>query len=58
MVRRLALVFALAVGIGLPAGYFSLKYSNLIEHVETVAEVKVGAINAPASATPPKANGR
>src|SRR5450759_1139531 len=52
IVRRLALVFALSVGIGLPGGYFGLNYSSLIEHVETVAQVKAGAVNALASANP------
>lgn len=51
-VKRLALAFALVVTIALPAGYFSLNYSNLIEHVETVAQIKAGAVNALASATP------
>ena len=52
IVRRLALVFALSVGIGLPGGYFGLQYSNLIEHVETVTRIKAGAVNALAAATP------
>jgi PAS domain S-box-containing protein/putative nucleotidyltransferase with HDIG domain len=51
-VKRLALVFALVVTIALPAGYFSLKYSNLIDHVETMAQVKAGAVNTLASANP------
>ncbi len=51
-VRRLALLFALVVVIALPGGYFGLKYSSLIEHVETVAQVKAGAINALVDANP------
>jgi len=51
-IKRLALVFALLVTIALPGGYFSLKYSSLVEHAETVAQVKAGAVNALASANP------
>ncbi|MDP3617261.1 MAG: PAS domain S-box protein, partial [Rhodoferax sp.] len=51
-VKRLAQMFALVVAITLPGGYFSLKYSNLTDHVETVAQVKAGAVNALASADP------
>lgn len=51
-VKRLALLFALVVVIALPGGYFSLKNSNLTDHVETVAQVKAGAVNALASADP------
>lgn len=45
IVSRLALVFALAVAIALPGGYFSLNYLSLIKQVETVADVKAGAVN-------------
>jgi diguanylate cyclase (GGDEF)-like protein/PAS domain S-box-containing protein len=38
-------VFALAVAIALPSGYFSLNYSSLIKQVETVAEIKAEAVN-------------
>jgi PAS domain S-box-containing protein len=52
IVRRLALVFALSVTIALPGGYFSLNFSKLIEHVETVAQVKAEAVSALATANP------
>ena len=45
-------MFALSVGIALPGGYFGLNYSNLVEHVETVAQVKAGAVNTLATANP------
>ena len=45
-------MFALSVTIVLPGGYFSLNYSPLIEHVETVAQVKADAINSLVTANP------
>jgi PAS domain S-box-containing protein/putative nucleotidyltransferase with HDIG domain len=52
MAKLLAFVFGLSVVIGLPAGYFSLSYSKLIEHVETVAAVKAEAVNSLVAANP------
>jgi len=46
IIRRLALLFAFSVTIALPGAYFSFEYSNRIEHLETVAELKAEAINA------------
>lgn len=40
ILKRLALVFAMVVGIGLPGGYFGLNYSSLIAHVEMTAQIK------------------
>jgi PAS domain S-box-containing protein len=51
-VRRLALAFALSVAIVLPVGYFYVDYSKLIEHVETKAQVKAGAVSTLTSANP------
>ena len=42
--RRLALVISLSVVIVLPGVYFYLNHSNLIERVNTLVEVKAGAI--------------
>lgn len=52
IVKRLALLFAFSATIALPGGYFSLEYSNGVEHLETVAQVKVEAINRLARANP------
>ncbi|OGA51847.1 MAG: hypothetical protein A3G25_21750 [Betaproteobacteria bacterium RIFCSPLOWO2_12_FULL_63_13] len=52
IVKRLALLFALSATIALPGGYFSLEYSNGVQHLETVAQVKVEAINRLARVNP------
>jgi PAS domain S-box-containing protein len=44
VVRRFALVLALAVTVTLPGGYFSLKYSGLAGRLQTMARIKAGAI--------------
>ena len=49
---RLALVFALSLSIGLPGGYFTLTYSNLVEHVELTVRAKAGALASLARAHP------
>ncbi len=51
-VKRLALVFALSVGIGLPCGYFVLQYSIHVQHVEITAEVKAQGLTALVAANP------
>ena len=51
-VKRLALVFALLVTIGLPGGYFGLQYSSHIEHVEITAELKAQGLTALVAANP------
>lgn len=50
--RKEALVFALLILIVLPGGYFGLKYSNRIEHVETMVQAKVRSIKALAYVNP------
>jgi PAS domain S-box-containing protein len=50
--KRLALAFGLLILILLPGGYLSLKYSNRVEHVETVAQMKATAVNTLAYANP------
>ena len=52
LARRLALLFGLLVLIALPSGYFGLKYSNRIEHVQTAAEIKARAVNVLVYASP------
>lgn len=52
IVRRLALLFAIVAGIGLPGAYFSLKYSNLIEHVELSAQVRAARVTSLVTANP------
>ena len=52
IVKRMALVFALSVGIGLPAGYFGLNYAHLIEHVEITARLKAESLSALVAANP------
>jgi PAS domain S-box-containing protein len=52
IVRRLALVFSLSVTIALPGAYFYLSYTNLTEHVNTLAEVKAGVIGILSSGNP------
>ena len=44
-VKRLALVFALAVTTVPPAGYFGVKYADLVEHVQLNARIKADAID-------------
>ncbi len=51
-VRRLAFVFALVMGIGLPGGYFTVDYSRLVTHVEGIAQTKAETINSLVSANP------
>ena len=50
--KRVALLFALVILIILPAGYFSLKYSNRCEHVESVADIKAQAVSSLIRANP------
>ena len=52
LVRRLALVFSLAVTVALPASFFYLNYSNLIGEVTLMAQVKADALAALASSDP------
>ena len=52
LLKRLALLFALLVVVGLPSGYFSLKYSSLIEHAELSAQVRAAKVSTLATATP------
>ena len=52
IVKRLALVFALSVGLGLPAGYFGLQYSNQVEHVEITARLKAESLSDLVAANP------
>lgn len=52
IVKRLALLFALVVGVGLPGGYFALNYSNLAEHVEISAMVRASRITSLVTANP------
>ncbi|TAK54515.1 MAG: PAS domain S-box protein, partial [Dehalococcoidia bacterium] len=52
IVKRLALMFALSVALGLPGGYFGLQYSNHIKHVELTARLKAGSLSALVAANP------
>ncbi len=52
ILKRLALVIALAVGIGVPGGYFSLKYLSLIEHVDITAQVKADTVTSLVTVSP------
>ena len=52
VVRQLALVFSVTVTFALPLTYFYLDYSRLNEHVQTLARVKSGALDALASDNP------
>ena len=52
IVKRLALMFALLVGLGLPAGYFGLQYSNHIKHVELTARLKAQSLSALVAVNP------
>ncbi|CAG4883829.1 protein of unknown function [Georgfuchsia toluolica] len=52
ILKRLARVFSLVVGIGLPIMYFGLKYSNLVEHVETMAIIKAQSVTSLVTANP------
>lgn len=52
IVKRLAFLFALLVGFGLPGGYFSLMYSSLIEHIELSAQVRAVRVTSLVSANP------
>ena len=52
ILKRLALFFALTVAIVLPGGYWSVTHSNLVEHVESLDEVKAGNLTALVAANP------
>jgi PAS domain S-box-containing protein len=52
VIRRLVTLFAVAVAVTLPAGYLSLKYSNLVERLETIAAIKADSVNALAAGAP------
>ncbi|CAG4883164.1 protein of unknown function [Georgfuchsia toluolica] len=52
LLKRLTLLFATLVVVGLPGGYFSLKYSSLVEHVELSAQVRAAKITSLATANP------
>ncbi|MDO8595104.1 MAG: hypothetical protein Q7R45_00620, partial [Sulfuricaulis sp.] len=52
IVKRLALAFALAVGIGLPGGYFGQQYLHQIEHTEITAQLKAQALTTLVAANP------
>ncbi|MFY9329859.1 MAG: PAS domain S-box protein [Georgfuchsia sp.] len=52
ILRRLAITFALMVGIGLPITYFNMMYSNLVESVETIAKIKAQSVTSLVTANP------
>ena len=50
--KRLGLFFAVLAAIILPAGYWTLRHADLVEHAESVARTKAAAINLLATANP------